>query len=184
MIHCALDSCGVASSCHRVGRVQLSELPTLEVCWSVAVPPDKVWALVSDITQVGDWGGECVHAEWIDGADGPVVGARFRGRQVRQGREWTSVSVVIEAEPGVSFEWAVGDPRYASATWRYQLTADGSGGTILRYRAVMGPGPSGLSEAIAQAPEREDSIVTFRLHEHERNMAATLEAIKQAAEQE
>jgi Polyketide cyclase / dehydrase and lipid transport len=164
--------------------VQLSELPALEVCCRVAAPPRKVWALISDITRVGDWGGECVHAEWIGGADGPAVGVRFRGRQVHQGQQWTSVSVVIEAQPGVSFAWAVGDPQYASATWRYQLAADGSGGTILRYRAILGPGPSGLSDAITQAPEHEDSIIAFRLNEHERNMAATLQAIKQAAEQE
>jgi hypothetical protein len=93
------------------------------------------------------------------------------------------VSVVIEAQPGVSFAWAVGDPQFASATWCYRLAADGFGGTILRYRAVMGPGPSGLSDAIAKAPEREDSIIAFRLNEHERNMTATLEAIKKAAEQ-
>jgi uncharacterized protein YndB with AHSA1/START domain len=161
----------------------LSELPALEVCCRVAAPPEKVWALVSDITRVGDWGGECVHAEWIDDADGPGVGARFRGHQVGQGREWTSVSVVIEAQPGVSFAWAVGDPQFASATWRYQLASDGLGGTILRYRAVMGPGPSGLNDAIAKAPEREDSIIADRLNEHARNMTATLEAIKQAAEQ-
>jgi len=161
----------------------LSELPAVEVCRRVAAPPEKVWALVSDITRVGDWGGECVHAEWIDGADGPAVGARFRGQQVGQGRAWTSVSVVIEAQPGVSFAWAVGDPEFASATWRYQLAADRSGATILRYRAVLGPGPSGLSDAIAQEPEHEDSIIAFRLNEHKRNMAATLQAIKHAAEQ-
>jgi hypothetical protein len=69
-------------------------------------------------------------------------------------------------------------------TWRYQLAADGSRGTILRYRAVLGPGPSGLSDALAKAPEHEDSIIAFRLNEHERNMAATLQAIKQAAEQD
>lgn len=46
----------------------------------------------------------------------------------------------------------------------------------------MGPGPSGLSDALAKAPEREDSIIFFRLNEHERKMMATLEAIKQAAE--
>ncbi|HXT45724.1 MAG TPA: SRPBCC family protein [Pseudonocardiaceae bacterium] len=164
--------------------MQLSELPALEVCCRVAAPPRKVWALISDITRVGDWGGECVHAEWIDGADGPAVGARFRGRQRRQGQQWTSVSVVIEAQPGVSFAWAVGDPQYPSTTWRYHLAPDGSGGTTLRYRAVLGPGPSGLSDAIAQAPEHKDSIIAFRLNEHEQNMAATLQAIKQTAEQE
>jgi hypothetical protein len=85
----------------RVGGMPLSELPALEVCRCVAAPAGKVWALVSDITRVCDWGGECVHAEWIDGADGPGVGARFRGHQVGQGREWTSVSVVTEVQPGL-----------------------------------------------------------------------------------
>jgi len=163
--------------------VQLSELPALEVCCRVAAPPRKVWALVSDITRVGDWGGECVGAQWVDGADGPAVGARFLGHQVREDRRWETTSVVIESQPSVSFAWAVGDPANASATWRYQLASDGSGGTVVRYRSVMGPGPSGLTDVIAEMPDREDSIIASRLKEQERNMTATLEAIKQAAEQ-
>jgi hypothetical protein len=124
-----------------------------------------------------------VHAEWIDSADGPVVRARFRGRQVRRGRERTTMSVVIEAQPGVSFACAVEDLQYASATGA--ITGFRRiGGAILRYRGVMGPGPSGLSDAIATAREREDSIIADRLNEHEQNMTATLEAIKQAAEQD
>jgi hypothetical protein len=127
------------------------------------------------------------HSARHDRPSRPTLSERFShvlSHQVRQGREWTSVSVVIEAELGVSFAWVVGDPQYASATWRYQLASDGSGGTILRYRTVVGPGLSGLSDAVAKAPEREDSIIAFRLNEHERNMTATLEAIKQAAEKE
>jgi uncharacterized protein YndB with AHSA1/START domain len=161
----------------------MSGLPSLEVSITVAAPPGKVWTLVSDITRVGDWGGECVRAEWMEGAEGPAVGARFLGHQVRQGREWESVSVVMEAEPGVSFAWAVGDPENPSATWRYQLVSDGFGGTLVRYQAVMGPGPSSLSEVIAKAPEHEESILADRLKEHKQNMMATLQAIRREAEQ-
>jgi hypothetical protein len=70
--------------------------------------------------------------------------------------------VVIESEPGVIFAWAVGDPANAAATWRYQMSADGSGGTVLRDRAVMGPGPSRLTAVIAELPDREDSIIANR----------------------
>jgi hypothetical protein len=131
---------------------------------------------------VGDWGAECVEASWIDGADGPAVGARFLGRQVREGQTWQTISVVTESEPGASFAWAVGDPANAAATWRYQLASDGSGGTVLRYRVVMGPGPSGVTIKIDEMPDREEHIIALRLKELERNMTATLDAIKQAAE--
>ncbi|MGH3769835.1 MAG: SRPBCC family protein [Pseudonocardiaceae bacterium] len=56
------------------GGGRLADLPCLEVSLTVAAPPERVWALVSDVTRVGDWGGECVGAE---GVEGPAVGARF-----------------------------------------------------------------------------------------------------------
>lgn len=164
-------------------RMRMVDLPCLEVSLTVAAPPERVWALVRDITRVGGWGGECVGAEWVEGAEGPAVGARFLGHQVRGDRTWETTSVVIESEPSVSFAWAVGDPANASATWRYQLARDGSGGTVVRYRVVMGPGPSGLTAVIAEMPDLEESIIVNRLKEHKRNMTATLEAIKRAAEQ-
>ncbi|PZS21697.1 MAG: cyclase [Pseudonocardiales bacterium] len=161
----------------------MSDLPSLEVSLTVAAPPERVWALVSDVTRVGDWGAECVAAKWVDGADGPAVGARFLGHQVRQDREWETTSVVIESEPGVSFAWAVEDPAYPAASWRYQLDSDGSGRTVVRYRAVMGPGLSGLTARIAEVPAIEERIIADRLKEHDRNMMMTLQAIKRAAEQ-
>jgi uncharacterized protein YndB with AHSA1/START domain len=165
----------------------MSDLPCVEVSLTVAAPPERVWSLVSDVTRVGEWGGECVAAHWEqeqwEQSAGPEVGARFRGTQLRGDRTWETTSVVTEAEPGVSFGWAVEDPANAAATWRYELGPDGSGGTVLRYRAVMGPGPSGLTAVIAKKPELEERFIAERLKEHERNMMATLEAIKRVAEQ-
>jgi uncharacterized protein YndB with AHSA1/START domain len=163
--------------------MRISDVPSVEVHLTVAAPPERVWELVSDVTRVGDWGTECVAAEWLDGADGPAVGARFRGYQVRKGSEWETTSTVIEAERGISFAWAVEDPANPAATWRYQLDSDESGSTIVRYRAVMGPGPSGLTARIAKRPDREEYLVGFRLEEHKQNMMATLQAIKRSAEQ-
>jgi uncharacterized protein YndB with AHSA1/START domain len=161
----------------------MADLPCLEVSLTMAAPPERVWALASDVTRVGEWGGECVAAEWVEGAECPAVGARFLGHQLREDQTWETTSVVIESEPGVSFAWAVGDPANPSATWRYQLACDGSGGTVVCYRAVMGPGPSGLTAVIAERPDLEESIIARRLKEHHQNMTVTLQAIKRVAEQ-
>jgi uncharacterized protein YndB with AHSA1/START domain len=163
-------------------NMRMSDLPSAEVRLGVAAPPERVWELVSDVTRVGDWGVECVAAEWLDGADGPAVGARFLGHQVRKDSKWETISVVIESEPGVSFAWAVEDRGNPAATWRYQLDSDGSGGTDVRYRTVIGPGPSGLTAKIAKMPNLEERIIAYRLKEHERNMMTTLQAIKREAE--
>ena len=162
--------------------MRMSDRPSVEVHLEVAAPSERVWELVSDVTRVGDWGGECVAAQWLDGADGPAIGVRFLGHQIRHGSKWETPATVIEAKPGVSFAWAVGDPTNPAATWRYQLDADESGSTIVHYRAVMGPGPSGLTALIADRPDREEYLIALRLGEHKQNMMATLQAIKRAAE--
>lgn len=162
--------------------MRMADHPTVEISLTVAASPERVWALVSDVTRVGGWGAECIAAEWVDGAEGPAVGARFLGRQSREGQEWETMSVVIESEPGISFAWAVGDPGNAAATWRYRLDFDGSGGTVLHYRVVLGPGPSRMTPLIAAKPHLEERLIAGRLAEHERNMTATLEAIRRVAE--
>ena len=53
-------------------------------------PPETVWALVSDVTKIGQFSPETFEAEWLDGATGPAVGARFRGHVRRNGR-WPDV---------------------------------------------------------------------------------------------
>ncbi|MGH3673200.1 MAG: SRPBCC family protein [Pseudonocardiaceae bacterium] len=164
------------------GGMRMADHPSVEVSLAVAASPESVWTLVSDVTRVGGWGAECVAAQWVDGAEGPAVGARFLGHQSREGQEWATTSVVVESDPGISFAWAVGDPANATATWRYQLDFDGSGGTVLRYRVVLGPGPSRMTPLIAAKPHLEERIIADRLAEHERNMTATLEAIRQVAE--
>lgn len=161
--------------------MRMSDLPSCEVSARIAAPPETVWSLVSDVTRVGQWGAECVGAQWIEGASGPVAGARFLGQQVREDRKWETTSVVMEAEPGRTFDWVVGDPGNPSARWRYELAADDTG-TLVTYRVVMGPGPSGLTAVITQMPDHEERIIDRRLAEHRRNMTVTLAAIKAAAE--
>jgi uncharacterized protein YndB with AHSA1/START domain len=85
-------------------------------------PPDEVWALVSDVTQIGRYSPETFEAEWLDGADGPSEGATFRGHVKRNGRGptyWTTCKVVA-CEPGKEFAFVVGTDS-VNNTWRYVL---------------------------------------------------------------
>ena len=52
----------------------------------MAAPPERVWELVSDVTRIGSYSPETFEAEWLDGATGPAVGAKFRGHVKRNGR--------------------------------------------------------------------------------------------------
>ena len=162
--------------------MRMHDRPSVEVELVVAAPAARVWELVTDLVLMGQWSPEYRGGEWLDGATGPVVGARFKGRNQRREQQWESISTVIAAEPGRSFAWAVGDPTRAAATWRFDLTPEGHG-TRVRQHVELGPGPSGLTARIAELPDREEDIIAARTAEHRRNMQMTLEGLKAAAEQ-
>lgn len=162
--------------------MRMQDGPTVEVEISVEATPARVWELVGDLALMGEWSPEYQGGEWLDGAAGPAVGARFKGRNGRGEREWVSESTVIESVPGQTLAWAVSDPDNAAATWRFDLQSEGNG-TRVRQHVRLGPGPSGLTARIAEVPDREEDIVAARCAEIRRNMQATLEGLKAAAEQ-
>src|SRR4051795_1076471 len=93
--------------------------------------PEQIWGLVSDVTQIGRYSPETFEAEWVDGATGPAVGARFRGHVKRNGRGpvyWTTCDVVA-SEPGREFGFAVVNRGRPVNTWRYRLAPAADGGT-------------------------------------------------------
>ena len=93
--------------------------------------PAEVWALVSDVTRIGEFSPETFEAEWVGDADGPAVGARFRGHVKRNGRGPTywSPCEVTECEPERVFGFAVGSAARPINRWRYELAPAEGGGT-------------------------------------------------------
>jgi hypothetical protein len=92
-------------------------------------PPDRIWELVSDVTRIGRYSPETFEAEWVDGATGPVVGAKFRGHVKRNGRGptyWTTCTV-LASEPGREFAFGVGSSDKPLNIWRYRLEPAGDG---------------------------------------------------------
>ena len=49
----------------------------------MSAPADDIWNLVADVGNTGRFSPETFKAEWLDGATGPVLGARFRGHVKR-----------------------------------------------------------------------------------------------------
>jgi hypothetical protein len=92
--------------------------------------PQEVWNLVSDVTRIGRYSPETFEAEWLDGATGPAVGARFRGHVKRNGKGPTywSPCVVLVSEPGREFTFGVGSGKSEPINvWSYTIEPVGNG---------------------------------------------------------
>jgi uncharacterized protein YndB with AHSA1/START domain len=95
----------------------------------MAAPPERIWELLSDVTKIGRYSPETFEAEWLDGATGPAVGAKFRGHVKRNGKGptyWTTCTVTAST-PGQEFAFGVGSADKPLNVWRYELVAAGDG---------------------------------------------------------
>ena len=145
----------------------------------VAAPPDVVYDLVADLPRMGEWSPECVRCEWTGGASGAAVGARFKGHNRRGVRRWTTKGEVVAADRGQELAWDVtsvfGLP---VARWAYRLTAAPDGGTDVVERFDDRRG------ATIKVLGYLASGVRDRAPHNTAGMEATLQRIKEAAEQE
>ncbi|ORV13615.1 SRPBCC family protein [Mycobacterium celatum] len=154
------------------------DCPTVEVSERIVGDPAEIWAVITDVTLPARFSTELQKVEWLDGADHVTVGARFRGYSSHPSfGQWHTDCRVVEVEDHTRWVWEVEGDGQASATWGFELdpTRDGA---IVRQWARMGPGPSGLSPAIAAMPEKEGRIVARRLAEWEAGIRANLAGIK------
>jgi hypothetical protein len=164
------------------GELRYSDCPTTEVELTVAATPPVVWALVCDIQLPARFSPEFDGAQWLDGASCPALGARFTGHNHHPAiGQWQTTSTICEYEPGHLLGWAVEDPSWPAARWRFILAPDPAGTRLTQWMQI-GPGPSGLTPAIEARPDKESRILHGRLAEHHANMTATLAGIKQLAE--
>ena len=90
--------------------------------------PDAVWALIADVTRMGEFSPENVGCEWIGAKHEPVVGARFRGTNQNGKRRWKTVCTVVTAEPGRAFVFEVKAGALRVARWEYGFAPTASGG--------------------------------------------------------
>ncbi len=138
----------------------------------IQAPPEKVYAMISDVTRMGEWSPETHTCEWIEGATGPAVGARFKGSNKRGIMRWSTKPTVKVADPGKAFTFEVGTPGKEDTRWSYTLTPKDGGTELtesfeaLRYILIF---------KIISPPKR-------RNRQLQEGVEKTLERIKRAAE--
>ena len=111
-----------------------------EVSVEVDATPEQVWTLLTDITRAGEWSHETQGGEWLDGADGPAVGARFRGRNQNGRSKWSRQCEVVVADGPRTISWrTVPTALFRDSTiWTYELEPTDSGCRITqRFEVVM-----------------------------------------------
>ena len=73
----------------KIGSVLSTVLPWMsmggEQSLHMDASPEDVWALVSDVTRIGEFSPETFEARWRRGSTGPELGARFKGHVKRNG---------------------------------------------------------------------------------------------------
>ncbi|HMG26566.1 MAG TPA: SRPBCC family protein [Acidimicrobiia bacterium] len=138
----------------------------------IQAPPEKVYDMITDVTRMGEWSPETVRAEWVGGATGPAVGARFKGHNKLGLARWSTTPTVKVADPGKEFTFETGKPGKEATRWTYRFMPKDGGTALtesfeaLRYGAFM---------KLTAKPEKRAAKLTGDIQQ-------TLERIKRAAE--
>ena len=141
----------------------------------MAAPAMKIWELVADVRNIGRFSPETFEAEWIGGATGPAVGARFRGHVRRNeiGPVYWTTCRVTDCEPGREFGFDVLAGDRALNHWHYRLVPSGDG-TDVTESFQLADAPALRVYAALLGPLRRRCNV--------RDMRKTLERIKDVVE--
>jgi hypothetical protein len=135
-----------------------------QVTIHINAAPDDVFALVSDVTRMGEWSPETIGATWVDGATAPAVGAKFRGTNKMGPFKWSTTPTITSYEPGKLFAFDAG-----GTVWCYSFTAANGGTSVTESFRIN----STLSKLYTLPPRKRQLI---------KGMQQTLERIKAAAE--
>jgi uncharacterized protein YndB with AHSA1/START domain len=135
-----------------------------QVTIHINAAPESVFALVSDVTRMGEWSPETKSCEWVDGATAPTVGAKFRGTNKMGPFKWSTTPAITECQPGRLFAFDAG-----GTIWTYSFTPSNGGTSVTESFRVE----STISKLYTLPPRRSQMI---------KGMQQTLERLKTAAE--
>jgi len=150
----------VAAECDRVGR---------DCCpCGCGVRPDQRRDADARVSP------ENIRGEWLDGATGPTVGARFKGTNKLGSTTWSTKPTVTAAEPGRRFAFKV--PGSSGALWTYELASQ-DGVTVVTESMVQQKASSPLIRWFQRRAGVTDRAANLRSA-----MTTTLERVAVAAQ--
>ena len=136
---------------------------------------DALYALVADVTRMGEWSPQC-RACWWDEDGGQGVGAYFTGRNDDGSRTWDTRSRVVAADPGREFAWVVND---GWVRWGFTLDAEQGGTRLTESWAFQ---PEGIRGFHGRFGDDAENQIAIRSRAATSGIPVTLAAIKRTAE--
>jgi uncharacterized protein YndB with AHSA1/START domain len=156
----------------------MQQLDHDSVSLHMAARPETIYALVADVTRTPEFSPEIIECTWLDGATGPAVGARFKGRNKMPNRPaFSNKPVVTVVEPGRTFAFDRTEPFGGTVEWRYVFEPDGDGTMVTESYTVTKPVSRFGWFLIGTLFARKDRQTDLR-----RGMEQTLERLRAVAE--
>ena len=104
----------------------------------VPASPDQVWAVLADVTRIGEWSHECKTARWLDGAGSAAVGTRFQGANKASLIRWSRPCTITELEPARRLVYRTDGGLMGDATeWAFSLDSTESGCRIVQGYEII-----------------------------------------------
>ena len=137
---------------------------------------ETVYSLVSDPGQLAGLAEEYAGHRWVGPAREPAVGAKFRGRNRRGFRRWSTLSTITDAEPGRRFGFEVTSVAgLPVARWQYDFEPARDGCVVVESMWERRPAWFKVATStVTGVWDREQANTA--------NIAATLARLKRAAE--
>ena len=143
----------------------------------ISATPEDLYAMVSDVTRMGEWSPVCT-ACWWDEGEGPTVGAHFTGRNELPDRTWETRSEVVAADPGREFAFVLEATR---TRWGYSFTPVAGGTEVTESWDFAPEGAVVFEQRFGADAEAQ---IDARYEAARTGIAETLAAIKRVAEAE
>ena len=145
---------------------------------TVAAPPERVWALLTDFSRMPQWSPELVRMLPVL-PGGLRLGQQYVGVNRRGVVVWPTRSVVAVLEPGRTIAW---DTRSSGARWIWELEPTAPGAAVGTHVVHRRPVPHRLTRASAAFAGLLLGGAAGHADELEAGMATTLARLKAAAE--
>jgi len=149
---------------------------------TVAAPPAQVYAIVSDVTRIGELSPVCKSGAWHDPAQAGKEGAWFTGHNEINDFSWDTHCRVVAALPGREFTWMNHGPSGDAelVRWGFAFEPDGDGTKVTETWQVLPAYPEFVS---AGKPDMDVKARIDGMQQMARDgIKQTLANLKQVAE--
>jgi uncharacterized protein YndB with AHSA1/START domain len=147
----------------------------VSVTEEIGAPAELVWAMVADLTRMGEWSPENEGVTWLGGAAGPQPGARFTGANRNGKKKWKTDGTIVDVEPSRLFTFRIKAVGFKVAEWRYVFETTATGCRVTETWIDQ-------RGRIAKALGKPASGVADRAVHNRATMEQTLKRLKTAAE--